>query len=150
LPFDAEDELRPFDAEDELLPFDAEDELRLFARSLQRIQRAFPAVDEEKDYFGQCPDQFNRDRLLNFSRRCMSSKSRMLFDAARKFQGLTVRRWNPNADETTLSIYLGLIGIDEAASKECGAITLLSRDLWHQWGNFDSFRHLGWKLKWPK
>ena len=33
-------------------------------------------------------------------------------------------RWNPTAYEPTLSIYLGLIGIDGAASKECGAITL--------------------------
>ena len=53
----------------------------------------------------------------------MSSVSRELFTKARKFQGNTVRRWNPNA-ECSLSIYLGLIGIDEAASKECGAITL--------------------------
>ena len=54
----------------------------------------------------------------------MSSVSRELFTKARKFQGNTVRRWNPNADECLFSIYLDLIGIDEAVSKECGAITL--------------------------
>ena len=35
-----------------------------------------------------------------------------------------MKKWNPNADLVTLSNYMGLIGIDEAASKECGALTL--------------------------
>ena len=35
-----------------------------------------------------------------------------------------MKRWHPNIDDCSLSIYLGLIGIDEATSKECGAITL--------------------------
>ena len=35
-----------------------------------------------------------------------------------------VRMWNENADEATLSNYMGLVGMDEAASKECGDITL--------------------------
>ena len=46
---------------------------------------------------------------------CLSTKN---------FQANTVRKWNPTIDEATLSIFLGLVGIDEAASKECGAITL--------------------------
>ena len=41
-----------------------------------------------------------------------------------RFESDTVRRWNPTRDEPTESIYLGLVGIDESASKECGAITL--------------------------
>ena len=41
-----------------------------------------------------------------------------------KFEELTVNRWNPKRKEATKSIYLGLVCIDELASKECGAITL--------------------------
>ena len=89
------------------------------ASSLTRLSQAFPALNEDDDYFGQCPDEFDKAKLVDFSRRCMSSVSRELFTKARKFQGNTVRRWNPNANECSLSIYLGLIGIDEAASKEC-------------------------------
>ena len=34
-------------------------------------------------------------------------------------------KWNPDVDEPTLTIFiLGLVGIDESASKECGAIAL--------------------------
>ena len=36
----------------------------------------------------------------------------------------TVKRWKTNADEPTKSVFIGLVGIYEAASKECGAITL--------------------------
>ena len=47
-----------------------------------------------------------------------------MFDAARSFQVETVKRWNKEIDDPTLSMYLGLLAIDESASKECGAITL--------------------------
>ena len=43
---------------------------------------------------------------------------------AKGFQKNIVKQWHPQIDDCLLSIYLGLIGIDEAASKECGAITL--------------------------
>lgn len=35
-----------------------------------------------------------------------------------------MQSWNPNTEEPTKSVYLGLLAIDEAASKEYGAITL--------------------------
>ena len=47
-----------------------------------------------------------------------------MFNAAKSFTGLTVQRWNPHTKEQSLSIYLGLIGIDESVPKERGAITL--------------------------
>ena len=43
---------------------------------------------------------------------------------AKRFQKEVVRKWNPSIDDPTTSMYLGLVGIDESAAKECGAITL--------------------------
>ena len=47
------------------------------------------------------------------------------------------------ADKPTLSIYLGLIGIDEPASKECGVFTL---DLLLRAGVLISHENGGWSL----
>ena len=59
------------------------------------------------------------------------------------FQVRTVRRWNPKIEEPSLSIYLGLLGIDEAASKECGSITL---DLLLRSGILVETEDGGWSL----
>ena len=40
------------------------------------------------------------------------------------FFKLSVLKWNPHIDGPTKSIYLGLVGIDELTSTECGAILL--------------------------
>ena len=47
-----------------------------------------------------------------------------MFAKAKEFQKQVVLKWNPTADEPTISVYLGLLGINEAASKECGSIVL--------------------------
>ncbi len=51
--------------------------------------------------------------------------------------------WNPKIDEPSLSIYFGLLGIDEAASKECGSITL---DLLLRYGILEETKEGGWTL----
>ena len=51
-------------------------------------------------------------------------EGKKLFNKAKKNQKLSVLKWNPHIDEPTKSIYLGLVGIDESAAKECGAILL--------------------------
>ena len=88
------------------------------------IDRAFPSPDENVDILDQCPSDFNKELLDSFRSRCKTSVGRKLFDAARTFQADTVKRWNESIDEPTLSMYLGLLAIDEAASKECVTITL--------------------------
>ena len=40
------------------------------------------------------------------------------------FQRNSVRLWNPHADDVTESNYMGTVGIDKAASKECAALGL--------------------------
>ena len=54
----------------------------------------------------------------------ISSRGQAAIQGAKKFATWTVKQWNSAIEEPTLSVYLGLIGIDESASKECGAITL--------------------------
>ncbi len=99
------------------------------ASHLNYIDRAFPWSKENEEigncaYFEQCPVKYDIRKLESFQGRCNSRLGRLLFDSTKKFQGETVKRWNDSIDDPSLSIYLGLLGIDEAASKECGAITL--------------------------
>ena len=37
---------------------------------------------------------------------------------------MAVKKWNKDIDEVTKSLFMGLIGIDESESKNCGAILL--------------------------
>ena len=94
-------------------------EIRDIASYLQCVQLAFPVPDKANQYFAQCPSSLN-----NFTRRFHSEPGSKLFTAARNFQRNIVIKWNENANEVTLTIFLDLIGIDESASNECGAITL--------------------------
>ena len=98
--------------------------LREIATQIKYFARAFPKPDEDRDYFSQCPASFNKSNLNRLRLRIHSEKGKWLCLSAKDFQANTVRKWNPTIDEATLSIFLGLVGIDEAASKECGAITL--------------------------
>ena len=59
-----------------------------------------------------------------FAKRFNSRIAKYLIAKIKTFQVDTVRKWNPKIDQPTLSIYLGLLGINEAAPKECRAITL--------------------------
>ena len=99
-------------------------DLRNMASQLVQLSTAFPTEKEDTDYFAQCPTSFDKKKLKDFTRRCNNREAQHLVTKAKEFQRNTVRRWNPHADECSLSIYLGLIGIDESASKECGVITL--------------------------
>ena len=47
-----------------------------------------------------------------------------LLKATQSFQKTVVRKWNKDIDEVTLSLFMGMIGIDESESKNCGAISL--------------------------
>ena len=77
--------------------------------------------------------------------------ARLLFNACSSFQRNAVKKWNLKADEVTLSNYMGLIGINGPASKECGALTLdmllkfgiLNQDgdgMWQLTGNWEAKR----------
>ena len=98
--------------------------LKDIASHTRYLVRAFPAARNDEEYFDQCPSSFNRDALKRFQTRCHSSEATKFMKYVNKFEELTVNRWNPKRKETTKSIHLGLVGIDESASKECGAITL--------------------------
>ncbi len=98
--------------------------LRDTAKHIGYLSRAFPIVSENDDYFANNSYSFDRTRLAAFRARCQSSSSVLLFGRSAAFQKAMVKTWNPNAEEETKSNYLGLVGIDEAPSKECGAITL--------------------------
>ena len=95
-------------------------ELRNMAKLLGHMSRAFPpgASAEESDCFEQCPTRLNIDRLTSFLGMCCSDYGQELFKHAKTFQSRTTESWNPKLKDTTLSYYLGLVGIDEAASKE--------------------------------
>ena len=66
-----------------------------------------------------------------------------LFEVANSFQKDTVLQWSPIANKPTLSVYLGLIDINEAAPKECGTITL---DLLLRAGVLISHQNGSWLL----
>ena len=100
-------------------------QLRDIASHLQPIQNTFPGLENEDVVsFEYSPVDFSGEKLNSFQTICQSPKVKELFKRAKQFQKNTGLRWNSNIDKPTLSIYLGLLGIDEAASKECGAITL--------------------------
>ena len=102
------------------------------SKYLGYIKRAFPSMDDEKaSSFAQCPDAFNQTILKSFCSKCHSDDTKAMFDKAMSFQKQVVLKWNPTADDPTLSAYLGLLGIDEAASKECGSLVLDTSSLWH-------------------
>ena len=65
-----------------------------------------------------------KDKIVSLSELCSVDSATMLFHACRKFQREAVKKWNPNANLVTLSNYMGLVGIDKAAAKECGALAL--------------------------
>ena len=94
------------------------------ASHIRYLSRAFPKATGGEDYFEQCPTEYNRSTLNSFRGRINGEPGRSLVARATAFRQDTVRRWNPSADECTLTVFLGLVGIDESASKECGAITL--------------------------
>ena len=99
--------------------------LTRFCSQLHFFDRAFPPPnDNTQSIFEQCPPEFPRVPLYNFISTCRSKEGRKLFAAASLLQEQTVKCWNPKSDEPTLSMYLSILGIDEAASKECGMITL--------------------------
>ena len=99
--------------------------LRDICCHLRMIDSAFSSPKDGVDVFDQCPADFNKPLLESFRSRCKGRDGRKLFDAARSFQVETVKRWNKEIDDPILSMYSGLLAIDESASKECGAITLI-------------------------
>ena len=98
--------------------------MRDLTKNLTFIQRAFPKPEDGEVSFDQCPLDFNADELTSFTTRCKSIYGMELSALARSFQKNTARQWHLDCDELSMSMYLGFLGIDEAAPKECGAITL--------------------------
>ena len=98
--------------------------LREIVTQIKYFARLFPKTNEDMDFFSQSPASFNTSNLNRLRLRIHSEKGKWLCLSAKDFQANTVPKRNPTIDEATLSIFLGWVGIDEAASKECGAITL--------------------------
>ena len=99
--------------------------LKNHASHLKYINRAFLSWnDKNEDYFDQCPEEFDVNKLTSFLVICQSKSVQDLFKATKSFQKMTVLHCDTTLAQRTMSIYLGLLGIDESASKECRAITL--------------------------
>ena len=98
--------------------------LRNIATHVGYLSRAFPSPAQNETYFEQCLVEFNIEALSSFQRKVIGSEGRRLVNSANSFAQKTILKWNTNANNESLTVFLGLIGIDESASKECGAITL--------------------------
>ena len=110
---------------------------------MQQLKNAFVPSSTNANYFNQCPATFDNERLKKIGKRFKSNPAAALIDNLKQFQVRTVRRWNPKIDEPSLSVYLGLLGIDKAAFKECGPITL---DLLLRSGILEQTEDDSWKL----
>ena len=88
------------------------------------IKRAFPSSTDGEDYLEHCPPEFDKSVLKKFSQRSHSAKAKLLFNKAKSFQKKVVKSWNPNIENRTKSVCIGLVDIDESASMPNGAITL--------------------------
>ena len=97
--------------------------LRDLTDNLKIFQWAFPNAKDDDVSFDQCPSNFNADAWMSSTTHCKSLDRMKPVASARLFQRSTVRQCHPDCDEPYMSMYLGLLGIDEAASKECGSIT---------------------------
>ena len=62
--------------------------------------------------------------MESFATHCSNDKVKQMLLNAKTFVKDATEQWNPLINEPTESAYLGLIGIDESASKECGTILL--------------------------
>ena len=98
--------------------------LRDITSHLQHFNRAFANLKDNDVSFELFPPEFDTNKLEAFTHICYTDGVKELFKSAKVFQTNTTMRWNPTANEPTLSIYLELIGIDKAASKECSPIKL--------------------------
>jgi hypothetical protein len=116
--------------------------LKDISRRVQ-LKNAFVPSTTNVDYFAQCPATFDKEKLKRFVNRFESKPAGALIEKLKQFQVRTVRQWNPKINDPSLSIYLGLLGIDEAASKECGSITL---DLLLRSGILEETEDGGWTL----
>ena len=92
---------------------------------VDHVKHVFLEMNAENDpRVGVQASNVDMDKIISMSEICNMNSAKLLFHACSTFQREAVKKWNPNADEVTLSNYMGLVGIDEAASKECGALTL--------------------------
>jgi hypothetical protein len=91
---------------------------------VKHLARTFPCLDGEDTYFDQCSSTFDRTKLPTFRDTMDTKLAGNLCRATESFQTNTVCKWKTNADEPTKSVFIGLVGINESASKECDAITL--------------------------
>ena len=92
---------------------------------VDHVKRVFVEMYAENDpRVGVQASNIDRDKIISMREMCNMDSAKLFFHVCSTFQREAVKKWNPNADEVTLSNYMGLVGIDEAASKECGALTL--------------------------
>ena len=94
------------------------------ANDLQYCQMVFGNSVRTEDDFEDCPDHFDKATLANHSALCNTEIVKVLFTLATHFQRDAVSFWNDFHYEVTPSNYLGLEGLDETSSQECGALAL--------------------------
>ena len=92
---------------------------------ISEVSRVFTVpLTEDGDVFDMCSIDVNKEKLNKFKDVCEDEKSRQVISSAKTFQRAAVRHWNPSCDEVTETSYLGVSGMDEAASKETAALVL--------------------------
>ena len=89
---------------------------------IRRVFGSNTEMEEARDKF--LPGKFDKTLIDDFKETCLSENMDSFFKEVSEFQRDSVRLWNPHADEVTESNYMGTVGIDEAASKECAALGL--------------------------
>ena len=116
---------------------------------MAHLRLAFPeaSISDEggkwREYFDQCPTMYSTPKMKSFAKRCTHKEVKKMFLNAKCFVRDATDKWNLTGKEPTESTYLGLIGIDESASKECGAVLL---DLMLRAGVLHQTNDGEWKL----
>ena len=94
---------------------------------LEQVSRVFKPDDlqmSEVTPILSIPKELNINNVQEVSSLCGSPSVKKFLSQAKSFQRDAVKKWNPEADEPTQSNHAGLVAMDEAASKECGALAL--------------------------
>ena len=119
------------------------------SRIMGHLRLAFPEAaisdegDKRREYFDQCPTMYSTPKMKSFAKRCTHKEVKKMILNAKCFVKDATDKWNLTGKEPTESTYLGLIGIDESASKECGAVLL---DLMLRAGVLHQTNDGEWKL----
>ena len=85
----------------------------------------------ENDRFVSTSMNINREPLLSLARLCETDSASSMFRLMKLFQHNVTRTCNPDRVHATETNYMGIVTMSEAASQECGGLTL---DLLYKFG----------------